>query len=128
LETEEDALAQGKVVVVPTIGETLRIKAYFIVSRNQVRDYLDVVALAEKMGIEAAAGILVRIDDYYSDLNRYSKSIASELVDRLSDPNPKDSKSIDSLDTYKGLATKYQSWQYITDRSKELALEMIKHA
>jgi len=128
LETEEYVLDSHNRIIIPTLEETLRIKAYFIVNRNQVRDYLDVVALTDKMGVSHAAKVLIGIDPYYSDLNKYTKSISSELVDRLSDPDPKDRKSINHLDTYKDIVAIYQDWACITAKSKELALEIIKHA
>jgi len=128
LETEEFVIDAGNEIAIPTLEETLRIKAYFIVNRNQVRDYLDVIALADKANVSNAAKVLNKIDDYYSDLNKYSKSIASELIDRLSDPSPKDRKSIDSLDTYKGITPLYQDWTLVVEKSRGLALEMIKNA
>ncbi len=41
LEVAEVSLPSGQVLRVPTPDETLRIKGYLIVRRNQVRDYLD---------------------------------------------------------------------------------------
>ena len=41
LETQEVELGPSGTVRVPTAAETLRVKAYLIVQRNQVRDYLD---------------------------------------------------------------------------------------
>src|SRR5665648_1184347 len=67
LEVTELALPSGARVRVPTPDETLRIKAFLIVKRNQVRDYLDVAALADRYGIDHAAAALARIDDYYAD-------------------------------------------------------------
>jgi len=128
LETEEYVLDPDNKVVIPTLEEALRIKAYFIVNRNQVRDYLDVVALTDKAGAAHSAKVLLEIDDYYSDLNKYTKSISSELVDRLSDPSPKDRRSIDDLENYKGIAVAYQDWMQVVAKSKKLALEMIKNA
>lgn len=49
------SLPSGHVLRVPTPDETLRIKGYLIVRRNQVRDYLDVAALSDRYGIAHAA-------------------------------------------------------------------------
>lgn len=54
LETCEVNLDGGAVVVAPTADEALRIKAYLVVQRNVVSDYLDVVALADHLGTEHA--------------------------------------------------------------------------
>ncbi|GAA4377198.1 hypothetical protein [Agromyces bauzanensis] len=62
LETQRFRLPSGRSLTVPTMAETLRIKAYLIVKRNQTRDYLDVAALATRFGVDAAAGELAAID------------------------------------------------------------------
>src|ERR1700730_18281170 len=67
LEVAEVTLPSGHVLRVPTADETLRIKGYLVVRRNQVRDYLDVAALADKYGIAHAADVLRHIDAYYTD-------------------------------------------------------------
>src|ERR1700733_3806375 len=46
LETMQVILPSGRVLTVPTAEETLRIKGFLIVRRNQTRDYLDVARLA----------------------------------------------------------------------------------
>src|SRR5699024_9921603 len=62
LEIRETRLPSGRTVRVPTAAETLRIKAFLIVKRNQVRDYLDVAALAYAYGIGAAPRSLTAIE------------------------------------------------------------------
>ena len=62
LETAEIALPSGRSLCVPTAEETLRIKGFLIVRRNQTRDYLDVAALADRYGVDAAAAVLAAID------------------------------------------------------------------
>jgi hypothetical protein len=44
--------------VVPTAAETLRIKAWLALVRNQTRDYLDIAALADHIGFDEAAAVL----------------------------------------------------------------------
>jgi hypothetical protein len=55
LEVAEVTLPPGHVLRVPTADETLRIKGYLVVRRNQVRDYIDVAALSDRCGIVHAA-------------------------------------------------------------------------
>lgn len=81
LETESAQLASGSVVAVPTIEETLRVKAFLAVRRNQVRDYLDCAALASKMGAEHAASTLGAIDAYYRDQIGEGEGIATQMVE-----------------------------------------------
>src|SRR3954451_248872 len=49
------AMPSGGEVAAPTAEETLRIKAFLVVRRNQTRDYLDLAALSEHLGSEQAA-------------------------------------------------------------------------
>ena len=56
----EDVEWPGGSVRVPTLDEMLRIKAWLVLRRNATRDYLDVVALADRLGSEAAAGVVLR--------------------------------------------------------------------
>ncbi|HET9256160.1 MAG TPA: hypothetical protein VFO16_13300 [Pseudonocardiaceae bacterium] len=60
-------LPPGESITAPTPEETLRVTAFLIVRRNQTRDYLDVAALAGRMGIDHAARTLSNIDEYYAD-------------------------------------------------------------
>lgn len=128
LEVEQFSLVNGEQITVPTLEETLRIKAYFICNRNQVRDYLDVVALTDTMPIETAARVLLSIDDYYQDLNRYENTIATELAERLAMAEPRDIRTIAQLSDYKGLAPQYQNWETIREKCLALSKEMIKNA
>jgi hypothetical protein len=50
LEVVDHPVPSGGTVRVPTLEEALRVKGFLIVRRNQTRDYLDVVALAERLG------------------------------------------------------------------------------
>jgi hypothetical protein len=67
LEVTELHLPSGVGVRVPTPDETLRITTFLIVRHNQVRDYLDVAALADRYGLDHAAGVLARIDELCAD-------------------------------------------------------------
>src|SRR6266851_815689 len=58
LETTQVTLPSGRALTVPTAEETLRVKGFLIVRRNQTRDYLDVAALADRYGLDEAAPVL----------------------------------------------------------------------
>ena len=45
----------GERLVIPTAAEILRIKAWLALNSNQTRDYLDVAALADRIGLDEAA-------------------------------------------------------------------------
>ena len=62
LELATFSLPSGHVLTAPTPEETLRVKAFLIVRRNQTRDYLDVAAMADRYGIGRTATALAHID------------------------------------------------------------------
>ena len=111
-----------RVVKVPTPEEMLRIKAYLVVQRNQVRDYLDVVALAAHLGPDSAAAVLGEIDDYYDDRSEVDGSVLTSLILALSDPQPRDSEVIRELPRYRGLAQEWHEWSEVVRASQRLAL------
>jgi len=122
LETCEIVLDAEHTVVAPTPAETLRVKAYLIVQRNAVRDYLDVVALAEHLGRAEAIAILGGIDDYYSDRSNEQGSVLTALVLRLALPEPRDVDVTRELPRYKGLAERWHDWAAVVTVCEELAL------
>jgi hypothetical protein len=125
LEVTEISVPSGGKVTVPTVEETLRIKAFLIVRRNQTRDYLDLAALTGCIGVDRAAEVLTRIDDYYADQHEGGDGIASQLVRQLSDPQPADSSVIDQLSSYRRLRQRWSNWGAVTDVLGEVATQML---
>lgn len=124
LETEEVALPSGNVVCVPTPEETLRIKAFLIVRRNQVRDYLDVAALSDRHGLALAAKTLVRMDLYYADESRDGVPVSSQVMRQLGNPRPKDTSTLKDLSNYKHLDERWQAWTNVTKTCRQVAAIM----
>lgn len=124
LETEEVAVGDGAVVVAPTEPEMLRVKAFLVVQRNVVRDYLDVVALAEHVGLDEAVEVLSGIDAYYQDRSGEEGSVLTSLVIALADPNPRDTEVIEELPRYKGLEERYHHWDDVVEVCQLLALRL----
>jgi hypothetical protein len=125
LEVTEVSLPSGHLLRAPTPDETLRIKGYLIVRRNQVRDYLDVVALADRYGIAHAADVLRHIDAYYSDQRGPGpEGVATQLARQLADPKPADARTIGQLGRYKGLDARWADWGNVTGVCRSLAVEM----
>lgn len=125
LEVTTASVPSGGEVTVPTIEETLRIKAFLIVRRNQTRDYLDLAALAERLGIDEAASALARIDDYYSDQRGEGDGVASQLVRQLSNPKPADSAVTDQLPAYRRLSKRWSDWSAVVETLGEVATGML---
>lgn len=126
LETVSIDVAPGVSVVVPTTEEMLRIKAYLVVQRNVVRDYLDVVALAEHMGLTRAGEVLRRIDDYYDDLSQAPGSVRTSLALALAQPGPRDVDVISELPRYRGLDPRWHDWSAVVAACGALALEVVE--
>ena len=126
LETQAVTLADGTSLIVPTPAETLRIKAYLIVKRNQTRDFLDVAALSDRFGTEWSAGVLAGIDDYYDASAGDGTAVASQLVRQLGEPRPKDDRTVRQLTAYKNLTVRWQSWQSVVAQCQALADAMLE--
>lgn len=123
LETVEIEV-RGARLVVPTAAEILRIKAWLALSRNQTRDYLDIAALAERIGLDEAAGVLGAMDDYYSDLNRRPEAVATQLVRQLADPRPRDMEVTTQLAHYRSLDPAWHDWGAVRAVLAEVAQRM----
>lgn len=115
---------EGGSVVAPTAAEALRVKAYLVVQRNVVRDYLDVVGLADHLGLDTAVEILSGIDEYYADRSGESGSVLTALVVALADPKPRDTDVVEELPRYKRLDERYHRWSDIVDTCQSLALRL----
>jgi hypothetical protein len=127
LEVSEVGLPSGQKLRVPTPEETLRIKGYLIVRRNQVRDYLDVAALSDRYGIPHSGQILAGIDHYYTDQRGPdAQGVATQLARQLADPRPADQRTIRQLDSYKGLDARWTAWPTVVDVCRSLAAEMTR--
>ncbi len=124
LETVEVDVGDGRVVVAPTAAEALRVKAYLVVQRNVVRDYLDVVALADHLGADASVEVLSGIDEYYLDRSEESGSVLTALVIALAQPSPRDTDVIAELARYKGLDARWHRWDDVVATCQSLALAL----
>jgi hypothetical protein len=126
LETQEVRLDDKYTLRVPTASETLRVKAYLVVQRNQVRDYLDVVALADRYGVDASAAVLASIDDYYVDRSQTSDSVLTALVERLSAPAPRDERVTRQLKRYRRLDPRWHDWATVVAACQNLADALLR--
>ena len=105
LETEEVSGLR-----VPTISEMARIKGWLLVTRNTVRDYLDLVVLLERLGVPGGIDALRPLDELYAQPS--GASVRAELVDRLSSAAPSDLPAVD-LSTYRALVAPWNDWTHL---------------
>ena len=118
-------LPSGESVTAPTPKETLRVKAFLVLRRNQTRDCLDVAALTDRMGFDQAAVPLSTIDEYYADQHEAGDGVASQLARQLAEPAPKDRSTTRNLRRYKNLAARWHEWDEVVLVCRRLAITMV---
>ncbi len=124
LEAEQITLGD-RPLTVPTLEEILRIKSWLVLRRNATRDYLDVVALAERVGPRDAARVILGMDDYYEDqVGPGGRRVATQLAKQLADPAPYDLSEVD-LAHYRELEIRWRDWENVTSASRLLASEVL---
>lgn len=126
LETERITLPSGHQLVVPTIAEALRIKAYLALKRNQTRDYLDIAALATDMGMGNAARVLRHMDSFYADVVRGEDAVSSQVARQLAAAQPRDVSVTRQLHAYKGIQPPWDDWANVRATLAGLAAAMIE--
>lgn len=100
----------GQKITIPTQAEILRIKGVLILRRNATRDYLDFVALADKIGDERMLEALQIFDRLYPQPN--DESALQQLQIQLSNPLPYDLEEL-GLAEYKNLNLRWQKWETV---------------
>ncbi|MGH9040222.1 MAG: hypothetical protein ACRDZ3_08325 [Acidimicrobiia bacterium] len=111
---------------VPTLSEITRIKAWLVLQRNATRDYLDVVALADRLGLEEAVEVLVGLDDYYEDQRGPGGlRVATQVARQLAEPRPYDLSDVD-LAHYRRLEDRWRDWAAVADAGRRLAVGMVE--
>lgn len=104
---------------VPTLQEMLRLKAWMVLIRNATRDYIDLAALADRLGSEAA-GVIASIDDYYADqTGSVGGRVAAQVARQLADPLPYDRSDVD-MQHYRQLEPRWRDWTNVADACREL--------
>lgn len=126
LEVQRVTLKTGAVVTVPTLAETARIKAYLIVKRNQMRDYIDVAALSGRFGAQEIGAALAVIDDYYGDDSHPNdRTVQSQLARQLAKPEPRDRSRTAGLASYKHLERRWHDWDAVVAECRRLAAHVV---
>ena len=116
--------AAGQTIRVPTLAETFRIKAWLVLQRNATRDYLDVVALADRLA-DAGPAVALSLDEYYEDQRGPGgMRVATQLAKQLAEPWPYDLDQVD-LRHYRKLAVRWRDWDAVVAACRELAGRML---
>ncbi len=129
METTNVLLPTGDRLQIPTGAETLRLKSFLIMARNNARDYTELADLVDAMDTQTAAEVLTGMDRYYSGppagaqrantLNGHW--VATQLVRRLADPQPSDGPDF----TREGAEAE---WARVRQRCLTVAVAMLEEA
>lgn len=124
LEVEQVDVPGGRIRI-PTLEEMFRVKSWLVLRRNATRDYLDVVALADHLGAEAAAAVALSLDDYYDDQQGAGgRRVATQLARQLAEPAPYDLSDVD-LRAYRELEERWREWGAVIGACRALATAML---
>ncbi len=110
---------RGKTITLPTLAEMLRIKAVLILKRNATRDYLDFVAMCDKMGDAASVDALRPLDRLYPQPT--GESPVQQLIVQLSSPLPYDLEET-RLSEYRRLVPRWQDWNTVREACSRCAI------
>lgn len=65
--------------------------------------------------------MLAGIDGYYDDRSGGADSVVTALVQRLSEPDPRDTRVTEQLSSYKGLDERWHRWRAVVTACEQLA-------
>jgi hypothetical protein len=123
LETRE-VETSGGILRIPTPAEILRIKSWLIVDRNATRDFLDVAAISDKLGLEASARALAPLDRMYPQGDDKG-AVRQQLMRQLAQPRPFDLDDVKPrLSQYKGIAAHWRTWPAVEKQCRALGVEL----
>lgn len=124
LEVEVHDTTHGPIRV-PTLHEMTRLKAWMVLVRNATRDHIDLVALADRVGRDAAE-VLLSMDQYYADQQGPDGlRVAMQLARQLAEPLPYDLSDVD-LQHYRRLEPRWRNWTTVADACRELSIAMLE--
>lgn len=115
----------GARITVPTKAEILRIKCVLILKRNATRDYLDFVALADRMGDDDVAVALQGFDRLYQQES--GESPLQQLQVQLANALPYDLEETE-LSEYKNLDPRWHDWRSVNAACLHLAMVIFDRA
>ncbi len=123
LETTEITLGDGAKLLVPTLNEILRIKAFLLVDRNATRDYLDVAALSRHRGLKRSAAALTNLSDLYGEFAGEGGDMLTSVLVKLAAPDPIDLSGV-NLAEYKGIRPPWTDWSAVVEQCGALAAQI----
>ncbi len=117
-----DIEVSGQRLRLPTEPEMLRIKAVLVLKRNATRDYVDLVAMTDHLGLKTAVEALRTFDQLYPQPD--GGSAVQQLAIQLAAPQPYDLEGT-SLAEYKHLAARWHDWSAVCAVAANLAAAIL---
>jgi len=109
-------------LLVPTPEEMLRVKAFLLVQRRTTRDYVDVAALAHKLGEGAAVQALSYLNAAYARAG--SQTVATRFAEAC-EADPLDLPKV-PLTAYKGLQPPFTEWNFVAGTCRKTGRALLK--
>jgi hypothetical protein len=114
-------------ITVPTPEEMLRIKGWLVIHRNATRDYIDLVALAARLGESRVKQAMSTFDACYRDVYRpdVNRDVSPllQLARQLADAKPHDLADTD-VAHYKGIVKPWGEWSAIARAARALSVQV----
>ena len=108
----------------PTPAEILRIKAWLVVDRNATRDFLDVAAISDKLGL-ADVRTGARLARPALPAGRRRGAVRQQLMRQLAKPRPFDLDEVEPrLAEYKGITAPWRTWAAVEQQCQVLGVEL----
>jgi hypothetical protein len=116
LETQEIQTPEGTLVV-PTLDELLRVKAFLTYDRDSTRDFVDFAELSGLLDQERVVDALSVLDEKF----RWEKqpSVIVEVIKALLHPDPHD-RETDGFETLRLLDPKCRTWEEVAERCRDI--------
>lgn len=113
--------AEARGLVIPTLDEMLRVKAFLLSERRATRDYVDFAALSQKAGEEFTLVALAGLNLFYPGGSQTTITRFAEACESL----PADFTAVD-LKNYKGLAAPFNNWRFVSDICRAASRKLLK--
>jgi hypothetical protein len=109
-------------LVIPTIREMLRIKAFLLSERRMARDFIDVAALTDRLHQAEATSALLTLNLIYPTSAPQSR--VTQFAQACESP-PFDIPEVD-FRIYKGLRSPFNDWEYVREKCRVLGRLLLR--
>jgi hypothetical protein len=109
-------------LIVPTLDEMLRVKAFLLAERRATRDFVDLAALLARLAERDALRALLSLNRLYPAFGALSPISA---LAEAAETEPGDLDLV-PLNRYKGLRAPLTDWPFVRDRVREFTRRLLR--